>query len=80
MHNQNLITWIGLISLTGTSYLFSESQLSVSRVVLLVSAITAIKFMAVGFQFMDVKHAHLLWKIGFAFLLLLYLSLLLILH
>ena len=57
----NLGLWITLVVLIVISSLFAENK-SAFIIPTLVT-ISAIKFLGVGFQFMEVKHAHIFWKI-----------------
>ncbi len=58
----NLITWLALISLTVTGYFFSDSTLSGRTLALLILLLYGIKFLSIGFQFMELKKAHPAWK------------------
>ena len=65
MTKSNIITWILLIALTVAAYMFSEGNLSGNTLVLFIMAITIIKFTSIGFQFVELKHAHMAWKVLF---------------
>ena len=65
MTKSNIITWVLLIALTVASYLFSEGNLSGNSLVLFIMGITIIKFTGIGFQFVELKHAHTAWKVLF---------------
>lgn len=57
----NSIAWLALILLMLISTLFSENKsLNLFKYIVI---LTSIKFLLVTFQFMEVKHAHLIWKI-----------------
>jgi lipopolysaccharide export LptBFGC system permease protein LptF len=58
----NLITWLVLISLTVTGYFFSGSTRSGSALALLILTLFGIKFLSIGYQFMELKKAHPAWK------------------
>ena len=57
----NTIIWIVLVVFICLSMLFSENGMSYSY--LLITALSIVKFLSVGFQFMEVKHAHIVWKL-----------------
>ncbi|HHO55353.1 MAG TPA: hypothetical protein ENK21_03120 [Trueperaceae bacterium] len=62
----NTITWLVLVLLTLFGYFMAEGSSLAKPVVFgLVLAATAIKFLSVGFQFLDLKEAHLAWRILF---------------
>ena len=65
MTKSNIITWVLLIALTVASYLFSEGNLSGNSLVLFIMGITIIKFTGIGFQFVELKRAHTVWKVLF---------------
>jgi len=72
MNKKDLITWILLLCLTLASYFSSESALNGKSLLLVLLGITAIKFFSVGFQFMELKKAHIFWKISFVSIFLLF--------
>ncbi len=57
----NTITWILLVLLICVSTLFSENGFE--NAYLLIAGFSVIKFMSVMYQFVEVKHAHLVWKL-----------------
>ena len=65
MNKSNIITWILLIVLTVAAYMFSEGNLSGNTLVLFIMGITIIKFSSIGLQFVELKHAHIVWKVLF---------------
>ena len=65
MTKANIITWVFLIALTVAAYLFSEGNLSGNTLVLFIMAITIIKFTSIGLQFVELKQAHMMWKVMF---------------
>ncbi len=75
--NRNLLIWITLAALTLAGYYFAESWLPKRSLILLLLLITSVKFLGVGFQFMELKHAHSFWKTAFLTLLTLYIGLVL---
>lgn len=62
MTKRSLFTWIGLITLTLVTGLIFMSDLKYG--VVLIMLLSAIKFMLVGFEFMEIKAAHNFWKIA----------------
>ena len=65
MTKSNIITWVLLIALTVAAYIFSEGNLSGNTLVLFIMGITIIKFTGIGFQYVELKHAHTIWKVLF---------------
>tara|TARA_R110000868_G_scaffold147888_1_gene369509 strand:+ start:928 stop:1164 length:237 start_codon:yes stop_codon:yes gene_type:complete len=61
MNKSATITWIILIVLTITSALVSK--LESKYVVLIILILSALKFFGIAFQFMEIKKAHVFWKI-----------------
>ena len=57
----NTITWILLVVLITLSTIFAENGLKSAYVLITVFAV--IKFLAVTFQFVEVKQAHIAWKL-----------------
>jgi len=77
----NTISWFLLVLLTLSGYLVSEQSVSIGLLpLLLILGATAIKYFTVGFQFLDLKHAHVAWKIIFIALVSLFLLLIFILR
>jgi len=58
---QNTILWIALIVLICASMLFSENGYKYSSVIIIL--LSAVKFLSISFQFIEVKHAHIIWKL-----------------
>jgi hypothetical protein len=56
----NTIVWVSLIGLILASFFIAENK--ISNLTLMIAAISIVKFMAVIFQFVETKHAHLIWK------------------
>jgi len=68
MNKTNLLTWIGLVTFTLLTFYFSDSAFSGKNLAIIVMGIAAIKFLGIGFQFMELKKANSAWKaifIGF---------------
>lgn len=61
MKNKLTITYIILVLLTILSTLISGTSLSMTIVIGIV-AISVIKFILVGWEFMELKQAHTFWK------------------
>ena len=58
----NKITWLILITLTITGFIFSESSFLKTSLAVTIILLYGIKFLGIGFQFMELKKAHFLWK------------------
>lgn len=72
MNKKDLTLWLGLIGLTLAAYFSSEATMGKSTLVFLLLGITAVKFLGVGFQFMELKKAHRFWKVSFVSIFLLF--------
>lgn len=59
--NINTLVWILLVTLIIVSYLFAENDFK--HAPLLIVAFAIVKFISVSFQFVEVKKAHIVWKI-----------------
>jgi len=71
----NTITWIILLLLTIFGFFIAEgSSLSKSIILGLILSATVIKFLAVGFQFIDLKEAHIAWRVLFVVFILLFVT------
>ncbi len=66
MKRANTITWLLLVVLTITAYFFSEGNLTGITLVIFIMAITLIKFTAIGWQFVELKNSHVVWRALFA--------------
>jgi len=76
MNKTAIITWGILIVLTIASSLLSGIQSKYT--VLLIMGISALKFIGVAFQFMELKKAHLFWRVLLVSFLTIYTMLILI--
>lgn len=76
MNKTAIITWGILIVLTIASALLSGIQSNYT--VLLIMGISALKFIGVAFQFMELKKAHTFWRVLLLSFLAIYTTLLLI--
>jgi len=63
MKKKDIYTLIFLILLTVVSAVFAEKSASVKYISLAVLLLSATKFLLVAFQFMELKKAHIFWKI-----------------
>lgn len=58
-------TYILLITLTIITALFSNSTSKISQItVIIIMGLSAIKFLLVAFQFMELKKANSFWKVS----------------
>jgi hypothetical protein len=62
----NFITWAALLLLTATSFGISEHGSRLAATCLILGA-AALKCAALGWQFLDLRSAHGLWRGGFLF-------------
>lgn len=62
MKKSLVITFVVLLFLTLTTALLSAQRIASQGLVFAILAISAIKFMLVTYQFMDLKKAHSFWK------------------
>ncbi len=60
MNKSAITTWVSLLILTVIAALLSN--LDNKFVVFLIIGISAIKFLGISFQFMELKKAHSFWK------------------
>ena len=61
MNKQNIITWTLLLVLTVIAGLVSGTSLT--YVIPLILLLAVLKFIGVAFNFMEMKKAHVFWKI-----------------
>ncbi|PHQ61589.1 MAG: hypothetical protein COC08_04165 [Maribacter sp.] len=61
MKTETTTTWVFLLVLTISSALFSN--MSGKYVVFILLFLAALKFISVAFRFMELKKAHIFWKI-----------------
>ncbi len=57
----NTVSWILMITLILASFYLAESN--INHLFFVVITLTIIKFFMVTFQFIEVKHAHIIWKL-----------------
>jgi len=72
MKTSNLIVWIALIALTLVTFYSSESYFSGNTLVFVIMAIVIVKFLGIGFQYIELKDAHPVWKVLFTGFILLF--------
>ena len=65
MKLSNIFVWAALVILTLLSFYSSESTFSGIKLAFLIMGIVFIKFIGIGFQFMELKKAHIAWKLLF---------------
>jgi len=62
----NTILWLSLLALMFVNYWFAEKSGMYSLIILLIIlAVIIIKFIGIGFIYMELKSAHINWKILF---------------
>jgi hypothetical protein len=57
----NTIVWVLLVVLICLSTLFAENGFESAYI--LIAGLSVVKFLSVTFQFVEVKHAHVVWKL-----------------
>lgn len=57
----NTIVWVLLVVLICLSTMFAENGFESAYI--LIAGLSVIKFLSVIFQFVEVKHAHVVWKL-----------------
>ena len=62
MKKSFVITYISLLLLTGTTALIATSNAVSKITIFLIMGISAVKFLLVAFQFMELKEANAFWK------------------
>jgi len=67
-----LTVWLVLIILTITTALVSNSALSTIQAAMLILGLSVIKFLGVSFYFMELRKAHVFWKVSVLFYVLLF--------
>ncbi len=69
-YRTNTILWLALCALVVFAFLYAEHQ--GAGFLFLILAVTALKFTAIALQFMELRHAHLVWPAWLLALLLFY--------
>jgi uncharacterized membrane protein YobD (UPF0266 family) len=57
----NTIIWVLLVVLICVSTAFAENGFT--NAFLIITSLSVVKFLSVMFQFVEVKHAHIVWKL-----------------
>ena len=57
----NTIVWMLLVVLICLSTMFAENGFKSAYI--LIAGLSVVKFLSVIFQFVEVKHAHVVWKL-----------------
>jgi hypothetical protein len=65
MKRSNVILWIVLVALTLLTFYSSEDLFTGTKLVLVLMGIVIIKFLGIGFQYVDLKDAAPVWKVLF---------------
>jgi len=65
MKRANVILWIVLVLLTLLTFYSSEDIFSGTKLVLVLMSIVIIKFLGIGFQYVELKDAAPVWKVLF---------------
>ncbi|CAM1354656.1 cytochrome C oxidase subunit IV family protein [Tenacibaculum insulae] len=76
MNKLTITTWVSLVLLTIVSALFSNLENNLGAI--LIIGLATLKFLVVGFQFMEIKKAHTFWKVLLLFFIIIYAALVLI--
>lgn len=63
-----------LIALTILTALFSNNFSAFKYIVFIILALSCVKFLLVAFQFMELKKAHIFWKISLSAYLVLFIA------
>jgi len=77
MDKTTITTWIALLLLTFLAPLASLTHIINPKIFIVI--LMVLKFLGVAFQFMELKIAHLLWKLLVVFYLLIFVAFLLLL-
>ncbi len=73
MEKKDIYTLVALVLLTVSTALFSHFE-SLKRIAFIILVLSGIKFLLVAFQFMELKKAHVIWKILLVGLLVVFIS------
>lgn len=77
MKTETITTWVFLLLLTISAAFFSN--LNVKYVAFIILFLAALKFLGIAFQFMELKKAHVFWKVSILVFLVLFTTTLLLL-
>lgn len=72
MKKSNIILWVTLVSLTLLTFYSSEDLFTGTNLVLVLMGITIVKFLGIGFQYVELKDAAPVWKVLFTGFILLF--------
>ena len=63
----NTLLWLCMLALAILVFWIAEgSDINSGLVTLLILGVALVKFLGIGFQFMELKNAHLTWKVLFS--------------
>lgn len=65
MTKSNIFVWVGLVAFTLLTFYSSEAIFSGTQLALILMGIVVVKFTGIGYQFIELKHAHTVWKVLF---------------
>ncbi len=65
MTKSNIIVWVGLVLFTLLTFYSSEDLFSGTQLAFVLMGIVVVKFLGIGFQFIELKQAHTTWKVLF---------------
>ncbi len=74
------ITWITLVILTIIEYTFAELSISATLAFSGILLASFFKYIGVAFQFLELKHAHILWKFITVFIVVLFVILMTVIY
>jgi hypothetical protein len=63
MRKANTVVWLILVVLTLLGFYFSEGQSTGTVLAVSLMGMTILKFSGIGFQFIELRQAHVFWKI-----------------
>lgn len=65
MNNKNLLAWISLLLLTVLIFYIPMAKYYALIGMFLLVGMTAAKFLIIGFRYLELSKANLIWKISF---------------
>ncbi len=65
MNRSNIITWVGLVTFVLLTFYSSEVLFTGKQLAIVLMGIVVVKFLGIGFQFIELKRAHTVWKLLF---------------
>jgi hypothetical protein len=70
----NTVLWATMVILIVLVFwLAEESSIHIPGLIFIILGVALVKFLGIGFQFMELKHAHLIWRFSFTSFILLFL-------